>query len=86
MKVSARLVDGAGKVVAQDDGVPVHFTYPTTAWVPGERVEDVYDLALPPTATEGAYGILLILYRAADGSEWGDAVAGYRHPALRLDM
>ena len=50
LKISARLVDGAEKAVAQNDGVPVHYTYPTTAWVPGERVLDTYDLALPPGA------------------------------------
>jgi len=71
LKISARLVDAAGKAVTQNDGVPVHYTYPTTAWVPGERVVDVYDLPLPPAAPEGTYGILVILYRAADGSEVG---------------
>ena len=71
LKVSARLVDGAGKTVVQNDGVPVHYTYPTTAWVPGERVLDTYDLALPTGAPQGPYGILIILYRAADGSEVG---------------
>ena len=71
LKVSARLVDGAGQVVAQDDRVPVHFTYPTTAWVPGERVTDVYDLPLPAGTPGGDFTPLLILYRAADGSEVG---------------
>ena len=37
LKVSARLVDAAGNVLVADDRVPVNFTYPTTAWVPGER-------------------------------------------------
>lgn len=71
LKVSARLLDAAGKQVFQDDRVPVHFTYPTTAWAPGEIVRDNYDLALPAGAAAGAYRVLLILYRAADGSEVG---------------
>ena len=71
LKVSARLVDGTGQVVAQDDRVPVNFTYPTTAWVPGERVIDVYDLPLPAGTPGGDFSPLLILYRAADGSEVG---------------
>lgn len=71
LKVSARLLDAAGNVVVADDRAPVHFTYPTTAWVPGEPVSDVYDLAMPPAAPDGPYGVLLILYRAADGSEIG---------------
>jgi hypothetical protein len=71
LKISARLLDPAGNVVVADDRVPVHFTYPTTAWVPGERVEDNYDLAVPAGAPARPYRVLLILYRAADGSEVG---------------
>ncbi len=54
-----------------EDRAPVHFTYPTIAWVPGEPVRDVYDLRLPPGASPGLYAVLLILYRVADGSEVG---------------
>ncbi len=71
LKVSARLLDAAGKQLLQDDRVPVHFTYPTSAWVPGELVRDSYDLALPPNAPAGPYTVLLILYRATDGGEVG---------------
>lgn len=73
LKVSARLLDAGGNVVAADDRTPVHFTYPTTAWVPGEPVSDVYDLTISPATPDGAYGVLLILYRAVDGSEVGRA-------------
>ncbi len=73
LKVSARLLDAAGDVVVADDRAPVHFTYPTTAWVAGESVGDVYDLAMPPAAPDGPYDVLLILYRAADGGEVGRA-------------
>jgi hypothetical protein len=34
-------------------------------------VRDVYDLALPPNAPSGSYGLLVILYRAASGAEVG---------------
>ena len=71
LKVSARLLDASGKQLLQDDRVPVHFTYPTSAWVPGELVRDSYDLALPPNAPAGPYTVLLILYRASDGGEVG---------------
>ena len=27
-----------------EDAVPVHFTYPPALWVPGELVDDSYDL------------------------------------------
>lgn len=71
LKVSARLVDAEGRVVAQQDSVPVHFTYPTTAWAPGELVRDVYDLAIPRGAPLTAGRVLLILYRSIDASEVG---------------
>jgi Protein O-mannosyl-transferase TMEM260-like len=71
LKVSARLLDPSGNVLVADDRVPVHFAYPTTAWMPGESVSDVYDLPLPADAPPGPYGLQIILYRAADGSEVG---------------
>jgi hypothetical protein len=71
LKVSARLLDATGKQLLQDDRVPVHFTYPTSAWALGELVRDSYDLALPSDAPAGPYIVLLILYRATDGGEVG---------------
>lgn len=71
LKVSARLVNPAGEVVAAADVVPVHFTYPTTAWVPGETVEDVIDLTLRAEDPACSYDALIILYRAADAGEVG---------------
>ena len=70
-KVSARLLDRQGDIVAQQDAVPVHFAYPTTAWVPGERVRDVYDLPLPLGSRRDELSVVLIIYRAADGAEIG---------------
>jgi len=71
LKVSARLVNPAGEIVAAADVVPVHFTYPTTAWVPGETVEDVIDLSLRGEDPPCSYDALIILYRAADAGEVG---------------
>lgn len=47
LKVSARLLNPAGAIVAVIDAGPVHFAYPTSAWRSGEIVADVYDLPLP---------------------------------------
>ena len=76
LKVSARLLNAAGETVVAEDAVPVHFTYPTTAWVPGEIVDDSYDLRLPGSEPAGPYSGLVILYRAADGGEVGRATLG----------
>ena len=66
LKISARLLRPDGSVARAVDSVPVHNTYPTRGWKPGERVVDVYDLLLPPGPTDD---LLVILYRAVDGSE-----------------
>ena len=71
LKVSARLLGPDGAVVASTDAVPVHWAYPTTAWRAGEAVLDVYDFALPENVDTAALTPLLILYRAADGTEVG---------------
>ncbi len=71
LKVSARLMNAAGEAVATVDTVPVRFAYPTTAWVPGETVEDVIDLPLRPEDPPCSYTALVILYRAADAGEVG---------------
>ncbi|MDW8319167.1 MAG: DUF2723 domain-containing protein [Anaerolineae bacterium] len=70
LKVSARLLRPDGSAAAAQDAVPVHWSYPTTAWRPGETVVDAYDFALPAD-TAGSLTPLVILYRAADGSEVG---------------
>ena len=86
LKVSARLLDPSGNVLVADDRVPVHFAYPTTAWVPGEQVDDVYDLPLPANAPPGPYNLQIILYRAADGSEVGRIALPLLASSLRLPL
>ncbi len=71
LKVSARLLAPDGSIVASTDAVPVHWTYPATAWRVGETILDVYDFALPENTDIAALTPLLIVYRAADGSEVG---------------
>jgi hypothetical protein len=76
LKVSARLLDGSGEVLTAADSVPVHNTYPSRAWQVGETVGDLYDLPIPPDRRSGPYHLLIILYRADDGSEVGRAELG----------
>lgn len=71
LKVSARLLDPEGRIVSSHDRVPVHWAYPTTAWRPGETVVDSYDFALPAGTAVDRLTPLVILYRAADGTEVG---------------
>lgn len=76
LKLSLRVVDGAGVVLkvpsgapAQQDLFPLRMVAPTTAWRPGEIVRDAYQVQLP-SATEGAR-ILAIVYDSADLTEVG---------------
>ncbi|MCB0165926.1 MAG: DUF2723 domain-containing protein [Anaerolineae bacterium] len=68
LKVSARLLDAAGQVVAVADAVPVHFAYPTNHWRSGEIITDVYDLSLPPDTPPGRYRPLIIWYDPAQNA------------------
>ena len=70
-KVSARLVDADGQVVAATDAEPVSGAYPATAWRPGEVVADAYEIPLPAGLPPGDYVPLVIVYDPATGAERG---------------
>ncbi len=70
LQVSARLLAPDGSPVAQFDAQPVHRSRPTVTWQPGDRIVDIYDVAVP-AGTSGPLTPLIILYRAADGIEVG---------------
>jgi len=71
--VFAHLIDLNDRVVAQVDAWPQGGAWPTINWVPGQVVEDVYLLTLPPDAAPGEYRIALGMY---------DPLGGSRLPAL----
>lgn len=66
-KVFVHLIDlTTGDIVAQDDAIPRHWTYPTTCWERDEVVEDAISLPLdevPP----GQYRLVVGLYDPATG-------------------
>lgn len=70
-KVSARLVNVDGQVVAATDAEPVSGAYPATAWRPGEVVDDAYEIPLPAGLPPGDYVPLVIVYDPATGTERG---------------
>jgi hypothetical protein len=70
-KVSVRLVDVDGQVVAATDAEPVSGAYPATAWRPGEIVADAYEIPLPAGLPPGDYAPLVIVYDPATGAERG---------------
>src|SRR5207302_7444208 len=42
------VLDAGEKIVSQRDGVPVDWSRPTTGWLAGEAIVDVYELDTPP--------------------------------------
>ena len=75
LKVSARL-SRDGRMVAAVDGEPVHNTYPTSAWRPGEMVEDYYRIDLPVGDPGGPVDVSLVVYAAETGEARGSLALG----------
>jgi len=53
--VYLRLVDSQGRVWAKTDAPPVMGLWPVTRWQPGQIIEDVHELPLPPGTPPGEY-------------------------------
>ena len=68
-KVSVRVVDSTGRLVAQQDGMPVNDAYPTSGWRVGEIVVDTHYVHVPLGTAPGEYQLKLALYsgRVPDG-------------------
>jgi hypothetical protein len=57
------LLDPGGRMVAQEDSMPMSNQHPTTEWAPGEAIVDrYYDLAIPGEAASGEYSLEIGLY------------------------
>jgi len=66
--VFVHLVDADGAIRAQGDQIPGAGAYPTTSWVKGEYLVDVYDLVLPRGASLDAYTLRVGMYDATNGT------------------
>lgn len=53
--VFVHLLDGAGNLVAQSDGMPLGGNWPTTCWQPGAAFTDEYEISLPGGLAAGDY-------------------------------
>jgi hypothetical protein len=66
-KVFVHIFDPAtGIPVAQDDAMPLHWTYPTSYWAPGETVTDEISISIEGVPS-GMYGLAVGVYDPADG-------------------
>jgi hypothetical protein len=68
-KVFVHLLGSEGEQIpiAQDDSLPVGWTYPTTRWRPGETIRDEHLLAIPSSAPRGDYWLVVGLYDSDTG-------------------
>jgi len=67
LMVFVHVFDPDGALVTQTDAIPVYWTYPTTAWQPGDYVRDVHVVPLDTTLPRGDYSIAVGIYNAATG-------------------
>ena len=58
------LLDESGAIRAQRDQLPGAGAYPTTSWVKGEYLVDVYDISIPRDVSPGEYKIEIGMYDA----------------------
>ena len=65
-KVFVHLLDQNGQVRAQVDAIPVNGTRPTTSWLPGEIVTDIYTIKLPTDLPAEQYRLVAGLYQELD--------------------
>jgi hypothetical protein len=67
LKVFVHLLNAQGQPVAQDDSVPVLWSYPTDEWKPGEVVVDFHELPISASVPPGEYTLQVGLYDEASG-------------------
>jgi hypothetical protein len=61
-KVFVHVLNADGRLIAQDDSLPVLWTYPTDAWQGGEDVLDFHSIVLPADAIPGTYTVQAGMY------------------------
>jgi hypothetical protein len=66
-RVFVHLIDASNHIWAQWDGVPRNWSYPTSAWMPGEYVSDDYSITLSPDTPAGPLSVETGLYDPATG-------------------
>jgi len=85
--VFVHLLDEDGTLLGQGDGPPLHNDYPTSFWLPGDRLSDPHPVSVA-RAPSGRVYLLVGWYRLADGMRLpAYNVSGERLPgdAIRLE-
>jgi hypothetical protein len=66
--VFTHLLAPDGSMTGQRDGQPVGGTYPTSLWLPGEVVSDVYEIPVRADAAPGAHRLEVGMYVTETGA------------------
>jgi hypothetical protein len=74
--VFVQLLNSEGQVVSQVDVQPLAGSAPTTTWLPGEIITDVYTMQLPPGLPPGTYRLIAGMYNAATGQRLSVSTGG----------
>ncbi len=85
-KVFVHLLDSTGRLVAQHDGVPTVWTYPTNQWEPGQAVVDFHQIPIDANVPPGEYTLQAGLYDEETGArvQRVDAVGNSMADAVAL--
>ena len=67
LKVFVHVLDDTGQLVAQDDSIPVLWTYPTSRWQAGETIVDFHRVRLARVDPGKPYTLAIGLYEEATG-------------------
>lgn len=65
--VFVQLLNDQGKLVAQEDMLPLKGQRPTTGWLPGEILRDTHSLRIPDKLPPGRYSLIAGMYDATTG-------------------
>jgi hypothetical protein len=84
-KVFVHVLGSDGQLLAQDDSLPINWSYPTTYWQPGEFIRDEHLLTMDSSVPRGDYVLSVGIYNASSGERAvvRDA-AGVEYPEKRV--
>jgi hypothetical protein len=66
-KVFVHVLGSDGQLLAQDDSLPINWSYPTAHWQPGEFIRDEHLLMIDSSAPRGDYVLSVGIYDASSG-------------------
>jgi hypothetical protein len=84
--VFVHLLDEEGNIRGQRDSLPGDGALPTTSWIEGEIVADVYEIPIASDAPPGSYTIITGMYDAATGGRLAVSGADGTHLGDHLSI